>query len=263
MKMKLMTLLSFVCLTFGASAASMANEQAIALQQYDGQLCDDASLQRGAGVFMQYCAGCHSLQYMRYKALGEGIGIRDPKTGQVMEELINTQLNVVSDKVHDPIVSAIPAEDAEQWFGVVPPDLTLVARVRGTNWLYSYLKSFYQDDTRPWGVNNLVFPDVGMPHVLVNLQGVQTPVMRTVELSSANGGVSHHEVVDHLTLSEPGILTEKEYDQLVTDLVNFLDFAGEPIKLERQRLGVWVMLFLAVFLLFAWLLKREYWKDVH
>lgn len=232
------------------------------LDSFNGALCDDASLQRGAGVFMNYCAGCHSLQYMRYKNLGEGIGIRDIHTGEALEELINEKLNFVTDKVHDPVVSAMPRKDAEQWFGVAPPDLTLVARVRGTDWLYSYLRSFYEDQTRPFGANNLVFPDVGMPHVLVSLQGVQKPVIKTIELQTLDG-VHQQEVVDHLELVEPGLLTEEEYDQLIIDLVNFLEFTGEPIKLERQRLGVWVMLFLVVFLLFTWLLKREYWKDVH
>ncbi|MAZ44584.1 MAG: cytochrome c1 [Legionellales bacterium] len=244
------------------SPAVQASGQEMTLDTFQGRLCDDASLQRGAGVFMNYCAGCHSLQYMRYKGLGEGIGIRDARTGEALEDLIQQQLNFVTDKVHDAVVSAIPAKDAESWFGVAPPDLTLVARVRGTDWLYTYLKSFYKDTSRPWGVNNLVFPDVGMPHVLVALQGVQEPVMKTVS-TEASDGAHTHEVIDHLELVEPGLLTPEEYDVLVTDLVNFLEFTGEPIKLERQRLGVWVMLFLVIFMLFTWLLKREYWKDVH
>jgi ubiquinol-cytochrome c reductase cytochrome c1 subunit len=240
----------------------MAGGQSFALDKFEGQLCDESSLQRGAGVFMNYCAGCHSLQYMRYKSLGEGIGIRDVATGEALEDLIQEKLNLVTDKVHDPILSAIPSADAESWFGVAPPDLTLVARVRGTDWLYTYLRSFYKDPSRPWGVNNLVFPDVGMPHVMVALQGVQAPVMKTVSVETADG-VHEHEVVDHLELIEAGQLSPEAYDQLVTDLVNFLEFTGEPIKLERQRLGVWVMLFLVIFMLFTWLLKREYWKDVH
>ena len=251
--------LSFAFLAPGMAQASGGE---LHLDTFEGQLCDNASLQRGAAVYMQYCAGCHSMQYMRFKKTGEDIGIRDLRTGEALEEMINSKLNFISDKVHSPIVSAIPSKDAEQWFGAPPPDLTLVARVRGTDWLYTYLRSFYRDSARPWGVNNTVFPDVAMPHVLLNLQGVQEPVMRTVELKTSDG-VHTHEVVDHLALVEPGLLSPKEYDQVVTDLVNFLEYAGEPAKLERQRLGVWVMLFLVVFMLFTWLLKREYWKDVH
>jgi ubiquinol-cytochrome c reductase cytochrome c1 subunit len=207
---------------------------------------------------MNYCLGCHSLQYARYKSTAEGIGLRNDK-GEVFESLVKTHLNLVTDKINDPIRSAMPQAQGAQFFGAAPPDLTLVARVRGKDWLYTYLKSFYLDPQRPLGVNNLVFPSVGMPHVLMALQGQQKAVMHT--FSDATG--ESHQVIDHLELSKPGILTPEAYDAVVTDLVNFLDYMGEPIKLERQRMGVWILLFLVVFLLLAWLLKREYWKDIH
>lgn len=252
---------SAIVLALFASVAG-ASEDHVVLEKYPGQLCDQASLQRGAGVFAQYCQGCHSLQYMRYSGMGADIGIVDRQSGELLEQIIKDNLNFVSDKVTDPMVSAISRDDAQKWFGVAPPDLTLIARVRGTDWLYSYLKGFYADPSRPWGVNNAVFPDVGMPHILLPLQGKQAPVYKTVVLQT-QGETVEQKVIDHLELVEPGSLDPQAYDQLVTDLVNFLDYAAEPVKLERERMGVWVILFLVVFLLFAWLLKREYWKDIH
>lgn len=252
-----------LAIAFGLSAPAMAGgEHGVEMAPYRGELCDTASLQRGAAIYMNYCSGCHSLQYMRYKGMGEGIGIRDLKTGEVLEALIQDKLNFVSQGVQDPIKTAMPTADAEGWFGVAPPDLTLVARVRGTEWLYNYLTGFYEDPSRPWGVNNRVFPDVGMPHVLEVLQGKQTPVFRKVNYVIDGQNLEKDEL-DHLELTQPGLLSPAEYDQAVTDLVNFLDYAGEPMKLQRQSLGVWVLLFLGVFLVFALLLKREFWKDVH
>lgn len=250
-------------LLLGAPFASViANEASPRLQKANTDLCDKASLQRGAGLFMNYCAGCHSLQYMRYKDMAKDIGIID-KSGAVLDKLVQDNLNFTTDRVTDPIQVALPKKDAEAWFGVAPPDLSLVARVRGKDWLYSYLRGFYEDPKRPWGVNNMIFPDVGMPHVLADLQGIQTAIFRTVELKDDEGKPFTKQVIDHLELTKPGALTEQQYNQAVADLVNFLDYAGEPHKLERKRLGVWVLLFLMAFTLFAYLLKREYWKDIH
>ncbi|MES2212657.1 MAG: cytochrome c1 [Pseudomonadota bacterium] len=254
----------FVCFGIIAlwSGTALAEDHAAPLQHAKTDLSDEASLQRGAATYMNYCLGCHSLQYARYKSTAAGIGIHNDK-GEVYESLVQTHLNLVSDRVNDPIRSALQAKDGEKFFGVAPPDLTLVARVRGNDWLYSYLKGFYLDSKRPLGVNNIVFPDVGMPNVLVELQGEQKPVMRTVHIKLSDGTIESKEVVDHLELAKPGSLSPEAFDRVVLDLVNFLDYMGEPIKLERQRMGVWILLFLVVFLLFAWLLKREYWKDVH
>lgn len=221
-------------------------------------LKDQASLQRGAKIYMNYCSGCHSLQYTRYKGVAEGIGIVDVDSGQVLEKLVQKNLNFASDKVTDNILSAIPKDDAETWFGVAPPDLSLVTRYKGKDWLYSYMHAFYVDPARPWGVNNAVFPDVGMPHVLAELQGLQKAVYQVSGDKNAKD-----KVIERLELDKKGSLTEKEYDELVTDLVNFLEYVGEPHKTKRENMGVWVVLFLIIFTLFAYMLKREYWKDVH
>ena len=201
------------------------------------QLKDQESLQRGLGYFQQYCAACHSTQYQRYGRVAEDLGISvddmrvnyiptDAKIGELME-------------------NAIPQKDAANWFGAAPPDLTLVARVRGEDWIYTYLNSFYQDPSRPFGVNNKVFPSVGMPHVLEELQGV--PVMQQDGTIVATGGE----------------LTPEEYQQVVKELTAFLAYSAEPVRLERERLGYWVLGFLFIFFIFAFLLKKEYWKDVH
>lgn len=213
---------------------------------------DQAALQRGAGVYMTYCAPCHSLKYERYTGLAKGMGLVDDE-GQVRDALIKSHLNWVSDSVHDAVQTASPAQDAEAWFGVAPPDLTLIARIRGADWLYSYLKGFYLDSKRPLGVNNLIFPDVGMPHVLGNLQGYLQP----------RPGVTVPHTWNDLEMGVHGRLTPAAYDQVISDLVTFLSYTAEPIKAERERLGVWILMFLVVFLVFAFLLKREYWKDVH
>ena len=234
----------------------------VSLQKVKNDLCDKASLQRGARIYVNYCQGCHSLEHVRYKSMAADIGILSQE-GEVLETIVQKNLNFISDKVTSPMKAAIPKKDAEEWFGVAPPDLTLTARVRGTNWVYTYLKSFYQDESRPWGVNNLVFPDVGMPHVLYELQGVQIPHFENIRFESEDGTFHEQKIVERLELASPGALSETEYDRAITDLVNFLDYVGEPHKLERKRIGIWVILFLIIFTLFAYLLKREYWKDVH
>ena len=157
------------------------------------------------------------------------------------------------------LVVAGAAHAAHHRAGAAPPDLTLVARVRGVDWLYTYLRTFYLDDSRPFGVNNLTFPNVGMPHVLWDLQGWQKPVFKTVTDSEGH----EHQVLESLELAEPGSLDEAAYDRTVRDLVNFLAYMAEPVKLERQQLGIKVLLYLLVFLVIAYLLKKEYWKDVH
>ncbi|PQJ96033.1 cytochrome c1 [Chromatium okenii] len=226
----------------------LANAEGPALQSSNIDLHDQASLQRGAKYFVNYCLGCHSLQYMRYNRLAKDLGIDevtlrenllfgDAKPGALME-------------------NAMRADDQLKWFGVVVPDLTLVTRWRSPDWVYTYLKSFYVDSTRPYGVNNLMFPLVAMPHGLSNLQGVQEPVF------------DHHQagatpVVVGVKLVKEGLLSPKEYDNMVRDITAFLTYAGEPIQLERQRLGVYVLLFLGFLFILAYLMKKEYWKDIH
>jgi ubiquinol-cytochrome c reductase cytochrome c1 subunit len=207
-------------------------------------ITDYASLQRGARLFMNECSGCHSLKYTRYDAMAKGIQITD-ESGKVLEQIVKDNLMFVGKSLTDPIATAMSPVDAENWFGVVPPDLTLEARYRGADWLYAYLRSFYVDPSRPWGVNNTVMPAVAMPHVLLNLQGEQilTP--------------------EGLKLVTNGSMTPQEYDTAVADLVNFLCYISEPVQSQRREIGAWVLVFLGIFVVFGYLLKREYWKDVH
>ena len=209
------------------------------------------SLQRGARTFVNYCMGCHSAKYQRYNRLARDLGIPE---ADVIENLMFT-----GDKIGDHMDIAMSRADGKRYFGAAPPDLTLVARVRGNDWLYTYLRTFYQDDTRPFGVNNQVFPNVGMPNALWKLQGLQKPVYKTV----TDGEGHEHQVLEGVELAEAGTQTEAEFDRTVRDLVNFLAYMGEPIKQERQALGIKVLLFLFVFFIIAYLLKKEYWKDVH
>jgi ubiquinol-cytochrome c reductase cytochrome c1 subunit len=208
------------------------------------------SLQRGAGLFVNYCLSCHSASLMRYEHMGKDLGIE--------ETLVSENLIFTGGKIGDLMTVATAPADSKIWFGTVPPDLTVIARARGVDWLYTYLRSFYRDDSRHIGTNNLVFPDVGMPNVLWELQGVQEPVITT---RKEHDGTEVSEV--SLELVEPGLLTPTEFDRAVRDLVNYLDYMGEPAKHERRELGTKVILFLLMFLVLAYLLKREFWKDVH
>jgi ubiquinol-cytochrome c reductase cytochrome c1 subunit len=208
------------------------------------------SLQRGARTFVNYCLSCHSASLMRYEHMGNDLGID--------EKLVSENLIFTGGKVGDLMTVATAPADSKVWFGTVPPDLTVIARARGVDWLYTYLRSFYRDESRHIGTNNLVFPDVGMPNVLWELQGVQEPVITTIKEHDG----TEVKVVE-LDLVEPGILTPVEFDRTVRDLVNFLDYLGEPAKHERRALGTKVILFLLMFLVLAYLLKREFWKDIH
>ncbi|MCF1183446.1 cytochrome c1 [Marichromatium gracile] len=226
----------------------LASGGGVHLEDADIDLHDKASLQRGAKYFVNYCMGCHSLQYMRYNRMAEDLGIDE----------ISLRENLIfgDAKPGDLMTNSMRPEDGEKWFGTAIPDLTLVTRWRSPDWVYTYLKSFYVDDTRPYGVNNVLFPLVGMPHVLGGLQGLQQPVMS----ESHDGGEA---IAVGVELVEEGTLSTEEYDTMVRDITAFLTYAGEPMKLERQRLGLYVLLFLGVFFLIAYFLKKEYWKDIH
>lgn len=228
--------LFFIC------SAALASDS-VHLDRAPIDIRDYVSMQRGAKTFMQECSGCHSLQYMRYDALAKGIEITDEE-GKVLSKIVKDNLMFTADNLSDPIKTAMHSEDAANWFGVTPPDLSLISRVRGVDWLYTYLRAFYVDPNRPWGVNNTVFADTAMPHVLAEYQGEQ--------LLENN----------KLVLSKKGSMTSAEYDSMVADLVNFLAYVGEPIKVERQTVGAWVLVFLGIFIIFSYLLKREFWKDV-
>ncbi|KLV06203.1 cytochrome C [Photobacterium aquae] len=232
-------------------ALAMAAGPSVPLDAANNDLSDKASLQRGAQIFMNYCFACHATQYQRYGRVAEDLGIPD----DLMKEYLIFDPNA---KIGDLMVNAIPADYAAASFGAPAPDLTMVARVRGSDWLYTYLRSFYADPTRPFGVNNIVFPSVGMPHVLEELQGVPSKVYETRLVD----GVEIEEYVG-IRSDGTGELNDEEYDEAVRDLVNFLEYSAEPMKLERQRLGYWVMGFIVVFFVLTLLLKKEYWRDVH
>lgn len=232
----------------GAGSA-LAQESAIPLLQSGTDINNIESLQRGARNFMNWCSGCHSLKYVRYNRVGEDLKIPDAELAKLM---------FTSDKAVDTINSAMP-KDAVGWFGKQPPDLSLMARARGVDYLYSFLKGFYVDKARPWGVNNLYLQGAAMPHVLQTLQGLQKPVFKNEPDSNGSAKM----VLVGVDIMTPGSLKPEEYDQFVRDIANFLDYAGEPIKAKRQSMGVFVTLFLLVFFVFAFLLKKEYWKDVH
>ena len=245
-------------------AFSPAAEHSLALDEVDIDLSDKAALQDGARTFVNYCMGCHSAKFQRYERVADDLGIP--------HELMMEKLVFTGAKIGDHMNIGMQANDAKAWFGAAPPDLTLVARVRGDDWLYSYLRSFYADPTRPLGSNNKVFPNVGMPNVLVGLQGnqvigckqVQTEVDGKRQFDPLTGSPLTHEACDQLTI-EPnsGTLSPEQFDEKVKNLVTFLAYSANPVKLESQRIGTYVLLFLAFFFVFAYLLKREYWKDMH
>jgi len=221
-----------------APMLAIAAGPSLPLDKAGNDLSDKESLKRGFEAYLNYCLGCHQLQYQRYNRTFQDLGI-DEADG--VKNWMPT-----GEKSGDHILNTMPAKDAAAWFGSTPPDLTLEARFRSPDYIYTYLRSFYVDENRPFGVNNKVFPDVGMPHVLQGLQGVRT-INEHGELSEAQGGS----------------MTEEEYDTFVRDLTNFLEYTAEPNKLERKNLGYWVIGFLFILLIFSYLLKKEYWRDVH
>ncbi len=226
-----------------ASTMVFANSD-LHLDKAPTNLSDQQSLQRGVKTFVNYCLPCHSAQAMRYNRL-QDIGLTDQ---QIKDNLIFTDA-----KVGDTMTNNMNKQDAKVWFGVAPPDLSVIARFRGVDWLYTYLRGFYRDDTRPTGWNNVAFDKVGMPHVLYELQGEQV-----LQVEKHDG----HET-RKLVLVKPGKMTPVEYDSMVADLVNYLDYMGEPAKTTRMKLGIYVLLFLGLFFVVAVALKNEYWKDIH
>ncbi len=230
---------------------ALASEGGVHLDKADIDLHDQDSLRRGAKLFVNYCLSCHSAAYMRYNRMGQDLGLTD---AQVKENLM-----FAAEKVGETMTIAMPADDAKRWFGTKVPDLSVIARARGADWLYSYLRGFYLDGSRPWGVNNSVFKDVGMPHVLWELEGLKKPVY---EVRKNHEGEEEKHIVGFETVL-PGKLSRAEYDLAVRDLVNFLVYMGEPAKLVRYNIGVWVLLYLVILFVVAYALKKEYWKDVH
>lgn len=243
---RLVVLLVFLAGALGATGTARAASD-LALQPAQVNLTDRASLQRGAALFMNYCAGCHALGLQRYSRTAEDLGIS--------EEQVTRNLMFTSAKFGERIISSLDPADGEAWFGKAPPDLSLVARNKlgGADWTYTFLKSFYLDETRPAGWNNTVLPNASMPNVLWELQGPHRAVY-------ASGGDNH---VLRLERAGAGRQSDAEFDRTVRDITNFLAYVGEPAAMKRSFLGVWVILFLAAFTFLAWLLKHEYWRDVH
>jgi ubiquinol-cytochrome c reductase cytochrome c1 subunit len=239
-----------------AALGSIAGPRTAAAEEGEGlphagtDINNVESLQRGARNFMNYCSGCHSLKYVRYNRMAKDL--------EIPESQLPGNLMFTSDKPFDTVNSSMPA-DAEGWFGKQPPDLSLMARARGVDYIYAFLKGFYVDQSRPWGTNNLILPAAAMPDVLADLQGLQKPVFKN---ESDEHGSANMVLVGAEAMT-PGALKPEEYDQFIRDTVNFLDYAGEPVKAKRQSMGVFVILFLLVFLAFTYMLKKEYWKDVH
>lgn len=209
-----------------------------------------ASLQRGARNFMNYCSGCHSAQYVRYNTIGKDLDLSD-------EELVDN-LMFNAEKTFETIRAAMPAEDAKRWYGVAPPDMSLIARAKTVDYIYNFLKAFYVEADSPTGVNNLVLAGTSMPNVLWELQGYQSAVF--TEHSNDDGSTTLH--FDGFEQISPGKMDAGEYDEFVRDTVNFLGYIAEPIRSERRMLGTWVIIYLVVFLIIARMLKKQIWKDV-
>ena len=245
----IMFLLAFIIFPLNINASS--NMQ---LKSVDIDLSNKQSLQKGAKIFFDYCQGCHGIKYMRYLSLADGIGLKETKDKSIELVIQETFMHSVKGiNENNVILSSISKENGQKWFGKLPPDLSLVSRYRGSNWLYTYMKSFYKDSSRPWGVNNLLFPDVGMPHILLKLQGLQ--ILK-------DGTEKMHDSDKMLELIENGDLSKNEYNNMIKDLVTFLSYIGEPTQVERKSLGLYVVGFLIILMLFLFFLKREYWKDV-
>ncbi|MGJ7508518.1 cytochrome c1 [Variovorax sp. GT1P44] len=250
MKKLILTLIAALGIVTGAHAA----EGGIPWDKAPNRTNDLASLQNGAKLFVNYCLNCHSAAFMRYNRL-QDIGIS--------EQQIKDNLLFTTDKVGETMKANIDPRQAKEWFGTVPPDLTLVARSRaghggtGADYLYTYLRTFYRDDTKATGWNNLAFPAVAMPHVLWELQGERRPIFDKVE---AHGHET--EVFKGWEQLTPGTMTPMQYDQAMGDLVSYLQWMAEPAQNTRIRVGVWVLLFLVMAVVFVWRLNASYWKDV-
>jgi ubiquinol-cytochrome c reductase cytochrome c1 subunit len=257
---------AFAAAVAGPAAASGGPD--VRLEPAPINRLDLASQQRGARTFVNYCLNCHTAKYMRYNRLAD-LGLTEAQ--------IRDNLMFATDKIGETMTVAMRPADAKAWFNVVPPDLTVEARVRGADWLYNYFLAFYKDDTTPTGWNNLVFPNVAMPHVLGELGGTyrlvttefkdhekaQAAALAAVGIVQLAPGKDHTYVVRTLAQESPGTVSAIEYQHAVADLVNFLDYMGEPAKNQRTRLGLIVLLYLGVLFAFAYWMKREYWKDVH
>jgi len=246
---KFATYLFFAALLLPVASFTLSASGGAGVEHSGANIEDTASLQRGAKWYVNYCLGCHTLSYQRYNRLAEDLDLS--------EEMVMQNLVYSDAKFADTMSIAMDPEQAESWFGKTPPDLSLIGRSRGADWVFSYLRGFYQDGNGGW--NNTLLPNASMPHVLWRLQGIQTPVYRT---ETTESGFTH-EVIDHFELSTSGTQSPEEFEGTARDIAAFLEYVGEPAKLKRKGVGVWVILFLVLFTFIAYLLKVEYWRDVH
>ncbi|MFT6434339.1 MAG: cytochrome c1 [Candidatus Azotimanducaceae bacterium] len=258
------------------SLSASAEDASYPLDHIEPDIHNQPSLQRGAKTYLNYCMGCHSLQYQRYKRTAADLGIPE---NLMLEHLVFDP----DTRIGDLMENTMSGKNARNWFGASPPDLTLHSNLKGgPDWLYTYLRTFYRDDARPFGMNNLLFENVGMPHALLSLQGMQVATCKQVPRLAANGGDVRDPLTNEFITEEvcgaelihrgysplekvegTGTLTTAEYDQVVYDLANFLYYIGEPARIDRTRIGWYVLLFLAIFYVFTWLLGREYHKEFH
>ncbi len=257
----LVTLISTVVI---GSSAFAAGGHGAAVDEVHMNMSDKASLQNGAKLFVNYCLSCHSAEYSRYNRVAEDLDI---PLWQLKENLMFT-----TEKEGDLMKTTMPAEDAKKWFGVTPPDLSLVARVRKPAWIYTYLRAFYQDESSPSGWNNSLFENVAMPHALYELQGVQRKVGKAdleshgpIDAHAASDAVGEQRVVGDTVfeLQHPGKLSPAEFDKAMADLTSFLSYMAEPAQLKRKTIGVYTIAFLIILMLLCIVLKAEYWRDVH
>ncbi|WP_297795485.1 cytochrome c1 [uncultured Marinobacter sp.] len=237
-------------------ALGLAAGSSVPLDTMEPDHANKASLQRGAALFTNYCMGCHSAEFARYKRVSDDLDIP--------AKLYEENLIFTGAKIGELMKVSMNKDQSADWFGNPPPDLTLESRLRGESWVYSYLRGFYKDDSRPLGVNNVVFENVGMPHVLVSLQGlcaVEPKIGHSASVDPLSGNVNNADACPEYAIE--GSMSSAEFDRAMYDLTNFLSYMGDPVKLERERLGIFVLIFVAIFFVFAYLLNREYWKDVH
>jgi len=244
--LKKIILAALLCAPLWAQASTE-----VKLDHVETNVEDKLSLQRGARTFVNYCVGCHSASFMRYSRL-EDLGLTDKQ--------IVANLMVTGEKPVETMTATMRSEDAKNAFGVAPPDLSLIARSRGADWLYTYLRTFYRDPSRPTGWNNTTFPNVAMPHALWDQQGEQ--VLQAAKAEAGKEAAEGHAEM-HLAMGKPGKLSQKDYDDMVKDLVNFTVYMGEPAQTQRKITGIYVLFFLFFLTILAYFLKKEFWKDIH
>jgi ubiquinol-cytochrome c reductase cytochrome c1 subunit len=246
---RMMSTLAAVALL--ASGPVFAAEGSVELEPAGNEVGNIASLQRGARNFMNYCAGCHSAKYVRYNSIAKDLELTED---QVIENLMFN-----AEKTFETIEASMPLDAAARWFGQPPPDMSLMARARGTDYIFNFLRGFYLDSESPTGVDNLHLPGTSMPHVLWELQGYQRAVF---DEPDQGAGAGAGPLFSHFESVSSGVMSPEDYDAFVRDTVNFLEYISEPVRATRRVLGVWVLMFLTVFLIIANMLKNQIWKDV-